>query len=47
MGQTRIIAGANLRFFEAYIAVALVYWGMCILIEQLAKVAERKLRVDQ
>ncbi len=47
MGQTRIIAGANLRFFEAYIAVALVYWAMCIFIEQLSKVVERKLKVDQ
>lgn len=46
MGQTRIIAGANLRFFEAYIAVALVYWVMCLLIEQVAKRIERKLNVD-
>ncbi|MGX7233954.1 ABC transporter substrate-binding protein/permease [Enterococcus italicus] len=46
MGQTRIIAGANLRFFEAYIAVALVYWAMCLLIEQVAKRIERKLNVD-
>ncbi len=46
MGQTRIIAGANLRFFEAYIAVALVYWTMCLLIEQVAKRIERKLNVD-
>jgi len=46
MGQTRIIAGANLRFFEAYIAVALVYWVMCLLIEQVAKHIEHKLNVD-
>lgn len=46
MGQTRIIAGANLRFFEAYIAVALVYWVICIVIEQAAKALERKLNVD-
>lgn len=46
MGQTRIIAGANLRFFEAYIAVALVYWVLCVLIEQVAKRVERKLNVD-
>lgn len=46
MGQTRIIAGANLRFFEAYIAVALVYWVLCVLIEQVAKRVEHKLNVD-
>ena len=31
MGQARILAGANLRFFEAYIAVALFYLGLLYL----------------
>ncbi len=47
MGQARIIAGANLRFFEAYIAVALIYWGLCIVIEQGIKALERKLQVTE
>lgn len=46
MGQARIIAGANLRFFEAYIAVALIYWVMCILIEQGVRALERKLSIS-
>lgn len=46
MGQARILAGANLRFFEAYIAVALIYWILCILIEQGVRYMERKLNVD-
>ena len=46
MGQARILAGANLRFFEAYIAVALIYWVLCILIEQGVRYLERKLNVD-
>lgn len=46
MGQARIMAGANLRFFEAYIAVALVYWLLCILIERGIRYLERKLNVD-
>ena len=46
MGQARILAGANLRFFEAYIAVALIYWAMNILIEQGVRWLERKLNVD-
>jgi len=46
MGQARIMAGANLRFFEAYIAVALIYWLLCLLIEQGVRALERKLNVD-
>ena len=46
MGQARIMAGANLRFFEAYIAVALIYWGFSILIEQGVRALEKKLNVD-
>lgn len=46
MGQARIMAGANLRFFEAYIAVALIYWLLCMLIEQGVRALERKLTVD-
>ncbi|SHE82779.1 amine acid ABC transporter, permease protein, 3-TM region, His/Glu/Gln/Arg/opine family [Atopostipes suicloacalis DSM 15692] len=45
MGQARILAGANLRFFEAYIAVALFYWVFCILIEQGVRYLERKLNI--
>lgn len=47
MGQARIIAGSNLRFFEAYIAVAIIYWIICIVIEQLIRLLERRLNVDQ
>lgn len=43
MGQARIIGGANLRFFEAYIAVALIYWVICIAIERLVNRLEKKL----
>ncbi|WP_236682959.1 MULTISPECIES: amino acid ABC transporter permease [unclassified Streptococcus] len=33
MGQTRILAGSNLCFFEGYIAVAIIYWICCLVIE--------------
>lgn len=46
MGQARIIAGSNLRFFEAYIAVAVIYWVICIIVEQLIRRLERRLNVD-
>lgn len=45
MGQARILAGANLRFFEAYIAVALLYWLFCILIERGVGYLERRLNI--
>lgn len=45
MGQARILAGANLRFFEAYIAVALIYWVFCILIERGVAYLEGKLNI--
>ena len=35
-------ANINFRYLEAYIAVAIAYWGMCILIEQLFAVLERQ-----
>ena len=33
MGQAKITAGSNLRYFEAYIAISLIYWLLCILLE--------------
>ncbi len=47
MGQARIIAGSNLRFFEAYITVSLIYWLLCLGIERLVHHLEKKLNVDQ
>ncbi|MGO3170962.1 MAG: ABC transporter substrate-binding protein/permease [Bavariicoccus seileri] len=47
MGRARIIAGSNLRFFEAYISVALIYWVFCIVIERFVKWVEKRLNVDQ
>lgn len=46
MGQARIIAGANLRFFESYIAVSLIYWLLCLGIERLVHYLEKRLNVD-
>lgn len=44
--QSRILAGNNLRFFESYCAIALIYWGMTILIEQSIGFLERRLDID-
>ncbi|MDR0639442.1 MAG: amino acid ABC transporter permease [Spirochaetaceae bacterium] len=40
MGRARLIAyqGLGSRRLEAYLAVALIYWGFCVLLEQLNRI---------
>jgi L-cystine transport system permease protein len=38
-------ATVNYRFLESYISAALIYWGICVIIEQASKLLERKLSV--
>jgi L-cystine transport system permease protein len=38
-----IPATANYKFLEAYIAAALIYWGICFIIEKVSRLLERKL----
>jgi L-cystine transport system permease protein len=44
MGEAKILGARGLRFFEVYVAVALVYWAICIIIERLVAVAEMRVR---
>jgi len=44
MGEARIQGARTLRFFEVYIAVALVYWAVCIIIERAVTLLERRVR---
>ena len=44
--QSRILAGNNLRFFESYCALALIYWAMTILIERAVAFLEKRLDID-
>ena len=44
MGEAKILGARGLRFFEVYVAVALAYWGICIVIERLVATAERRVR---
>jgi L-cystine transport system permease protein len=41
LNSTMIPATANYKFLEAYIAAALIYWGICLIIEQISKLLER------
>lgn len=44
MGEARIQGARGLQFFEVYIVVALIYWAVCILVERLVVVTERRVR---
>ena len=44
MGQAKIAAARSSNFLEAYIAAALLYWGICLLLERLLAVSEGRLR---
>ncbi|MDR1568178.1 MAG: amino acid ABC transporter permease [Streptococcaceae bacterium] len=43
--QVKIIAGNNFRYFETYIAVALIYWVLNIIVEFLVHLLEDKLAI--
>ncbi|TVX96446.1 amino acid ABC transporter permease [Cohnella terricola] len=40
--QAEIVATTNWKFFEAYLAAALLFWGLTILIERLTALLEKK-----
>lgn len=45
--QGKIIAGRNYRYFEVYISLALIYWAITIIIEQIIKLVEKKIAVPE
>lgn len=47
LGQAKIIAGRTSQFFEVYIVAALIYWVLCIILEQISNFIERKLNRKQ
>lgn len=47
MGQAKILAGANLRYFESYIAVSIIYWGLCLILEWGLAKLEAYYQVDR
>jgi len=40
--QAEIVATTNWKFFEAYLAAALLFWGLTVLIERLSALLERR-----
>lgn len=43
--QAQILGGADYRYFERFISVALVYWAVNIIIEQIGRFLERKMDI--
>lgn len=44
MGQAKILGSRGLAFFEVYIAVAIIYWIICIIVARLLVILERRIR---
>ncbi len=40
----KILGGRDYRFFEAYLATAIIYWALTVVIEQIARRTERSLQ---
>ncbi|NYS49608.1 amino acid ABC transporter permease [Streptococcus danieliae] len=43
--QAQILGGTDYRYFERFISVSLVYWGVSILVEQFGRWWERRLAI--
>lgn len=42
--QGKILAGANYRYFEMYISLAIIYWLLTVVIEKILAVVEKKVK---
>ena len=45
--QAKIIGGRTYRYLEGYVALAIIYWVITIIIEQILKVVERKISIPE
>lgn len=45
LGAAKIIGSRTLAYFEVYVAVSLIYWVICILLERILFILERKLKI--
>ena len=44
--QAQILGGADYRYFERFISVAFVYWGVNIVIELFGRFIEKKMVIE-
>lgn len=45
--QGKIIGGRTYRYFEVYVSLAIIYWVITIIIEQIIKIIENKIKVPE
>ena len=45
--QGKIIGGRTYRYFEVYVSLALIYWGLTIVIEQIIRLIEKKISIPE
>lgn len=45
--QAKIIAGRSYRYLEGYVALAIIYWIITIIIEQVLKILEKKIKIPE
>ncbi|MGN0339098.1 MAG: amino acid ABC transporter permease [Lachnospira sp.] len=45
--QGKIIGGRTYRFFEVYVSLAIIYWAITIIIEQIIKYVEKKISIPE
>jgi polar amino acid transport system permease protein len=43
--EAKILGGRNYRYFEAYVSLALIYWVITAVIEQIMKRVENRLAI--
>jgi L-cystine transport system permease protein len=47
MGAAKLIGSKTLRYLEIYIAVSIVYWALCIFLECIFMVVEKKMKITK
>jgi len=47
MGMAKIIGARSLRYLEIYIGVSIIYWIICIVLEQIFNIVEKKLKIGK
>jgi L-cystine transport system permease protein len=43
--KAQIVASTNWKFFEAYLAAAVIFWGLTLLIERLTAIIEKRINM--
>lgn len=45
--QAKIIAGRSYRYIEGYVALAIIYWVLTFIIEQIAKIIDKHITIPE